>query len=394
MDLQSSPQGVVAGSIPLFAGHPAHELLPISALRRLVGSIWSGPDVLRLFNYGDEQGNRQLIDFLAARHQQSENLNVGRENLMIIGGSTWGVDMITHHLAGPGDSILVDAPSYRDALHIFRDAKLDLQAIAIDDGGVIVDEMERRLRDLASVQRRPKFYYVVPNFQNPTGITLARERRQAIVDLSKEYGFVIVEDDVYRDIRFVDELPPSFYALSGGENVLRLGTFSKTLAPGLRIGWLIGPAETIQRFVTSGMLRMGGGANPFTAAIVAEFCSSGRWEEHVAWLRNQYKLRRDCALAALDTSMPDSVRWTRPEGGYFIWLQLPENVIVDEVECQAKAENVYFASGKGFFADPEEGAHHVRLSFSYVPLEDLKSGIAILGRIIKGARRSHRSRRN
>ena len=383
MDSQSSPQGVVAGSIPLFAGHPAHELLPISTVRRLVDSIWSQPDVVRLFNYGDEQGNRQLIDFLAARLQRSEHLAVCHENLMIIGGSTWGVEMITHHLTGPGDTILVDAPSYRDALHIFRDAKLDVQSIAIDAGGVIVDEMEGRLRDLAARGRPPKFYYVVPNFQNPTGITLSRERRQAIVDLSSAYGFAIVEDDVYRDIRFADDLPPSFYALSRGENVLRLGTFSKTLAPGLRIGWLIGSAETIKRFVRSGMLRMGGGANPFTAAIVADFCSSGRWEEHVAWLRSQYKSRRDCALAALDAAMPSSARWTKPEGGYFIWLQLPDNVTVDEVEGQAKAENVYFASGKGFFVHPEEGAHHLRLSFSYVPLEDLKSGISVLGRVVK-----------
>lgn len=383
MDSQSSPQGVAAGSIPLFAGHPAHELLPISTVHTLVDSIWSQPDVVRLFNYGDEQGNRQLIDFLAARLQRSENLVVSRENLMIIGGSTWGVEMITHHLAEPGDTILVDAPSYRDALHIFRDAKLDLQSIAIDDGGVIVDEMERRLRDLAARGRLPKFYYVVPNFQNPTGITLGRERRQAIVDLSKAYGFVIVEDDVYRDIRFVDDLPPSFYALSRGENVLRLGTFSKTLAPGLRIGWLIGSAETVERFVSSGMLRMGGGANPFTAAIVADYCSSGRWEEHVAWLRNQYKYRRDCALAALDAAMPSSTEWTEPEGGYFIWLQLPNNVPVDELERRAKADHVYFAPGKGFFVHPEDGAHHLRLSFSYVPLEDLQSGIAILGRVIK-----------
>ncbi|MDE2819292.1 MAG: PLP-dependent aminotransferase family protein [Chloroflexota bacterium] len=383
MALQPTPQGVVAGSIPLFAGHPAHELLPISTVRALLDALWSEPDVVRLFNYGDEQGNRQLIDFLAARRQRSEKLTVCRENLMIIGGSTWGVEMITHHLTGPGDTILVDAPSYRDALHIFRDAKLDLQSISIDAGGLIVDEMDRRLRDLASRQRPPKFYYVVPNFQNPTGITLSRERRQAVVDLSQKYGFAIVEDDVYRDIRFIDDLPPSFYALSGGEKVLRLGTFSKTLAPGLRIGWLIASAETVKRFVNSGMLRMGGGANPFTAAIVADFCSSGRWEGHVAWLRDQYKLRRDCALEALDAAMPHSVQWTKPEGGYFIWLQLPANVTVDELEREAKAHHVYFASGKDFFVHPEDGAHHLRLSFSYVPLEDLKSGIAILGRVIK-----------
>lgn len=383
MSLQPTPQGVVAGSIPLFAGHPAYELLPISSLRPLVDAVWSGTEVARLFNYGDERGNRQLIDFLAARHQRSEKLSIGAENLMIIGGSTWGVEMISHHLAGPGDTILVDAPSYRDALHIFRDAKLDAQSIPTDAGGVIVAAMHRRLRELASRQRAPKFYYVVPNFQNPTGITLGRERRQAIVDLSKQYGFAIVEDDVYRDIRFADPLPPSFFAMAGGEDVLRLGTFSKTLAPGLRIGWLIGPAQTVKRFVNSGMMRMGGGANPFTAAIVAGFCSSGRWEGHVACLRKQYQLRRDCALAALDAVMPSSTTWTKPEGGYFIWLRLPQNVTAAALEQEAKAHNVYFASGAGFFVHPEDGAHHLRLSYSYVPLQDLKTGIAILGRLIK-----------
>ena len=383
MDLHTAPQGVVAGSIPLFAGHPAHELLPISDVREIVDTIWAQPDVTRLFNYGDEQGNPRLLDFLTARLQRSESLDVSLENLMIIGGSTWGVDMITHHLTRPGDTILVDAPSYRDALHIFRDANLDMQSISIDDGGVIVDAMARLLRELASRKRLPKFYYVVPNFQNPTGITLSRERRQAIVDLSKTYGFAIVEDDVYRDIRFVDALPPSFYALSHGENVLRLGTFSKTLAPGLRIGWLIAPAEYVNRFVNSGMLRMGGGANPFTAAMVAEYCNSGRWEAHVAWLRAQYEQRRDCALAALDAAMPASTRWTKPEGGYFIWLQLPGKVTVDELELQAQAEGVYFASGSGFFVGPKDGAHHVRLSFSFVPIDDLQTGIAVLGRLIK-----------
>lgn len=355
----------------------------MAAVREIVNSVWAGADAARLFNYGEERGNRTLIDFLAARYQRSENLAVCRENLMIIGGSTWGVDMITHQLAGPGDTILVDAPSYRDALHIFRDAKLDAQPISIDAGGVLVAEMERRLRDLAARQRLPKFYYVVPNFQNPSGMTLTRERRQAVVDLSEKYGFAIVEDDVYRDIRFGDDLPPSFYALARGQKVLRLGTFSKTLAPGLRIGCLLARADTVNRFVDSGMLRMGGGANPFTAAIVAEYCRSGRWEKHVAWLRDQYKLRRDCALVALELAMPPSVHWTKPEGGYFIWLRLPKNLTVDELEAPAQAQNVYFASGKGFFVEPEDGARHLRLSFSYVPLADLKSGIAILGRVIK-----------
>ena len=162
-----------------------------------------------------------------------------------------------------------------------------------------------------------------------------------------------------------------------------MGTFSKTLAPGLRIGWLIASSDWIKRFVNSGMLRMGGGANPFTAALIADYCHGGRWEAHIDELRLAYRKRRDLALAALEESMPASVHWTRPGGGYFIWLRLPSNVQVDALERAAQAENLYFASGAGFYVRPADGAHQLRLSFSYVPHDDLRRGIAILGRLIK-----------
>ena len=184
MELRTTPQGVVAGSIPLFAGHPAHDLLPIADVREIVDAIWAKPDATRLFNYGGEQGNAQLIEFLASRLRSSESLPVSSENIMIIGGSTWGVDMVTHHLTDPGDTILVDAPSYRDALHIFRDQGLKVREIPVDQGGIVVDEMARQLRFLANRGQLPKFYYVVPNFQNPTGITISQCRRQAIIELS------------------------------------------------------------------------------------------------------------------------------------------------------------------------------------------------------------------
>ena len=382
MILQNTPQGVVAGSIPLFAGHPAHDLLPIAGIQRAVESLWRGGNVARMFDYGDEPGNPQLIEFLVERLNQVEDLGISRENLMIIGGSTWGVDMVCDHLTRAGDVVLVDAPSYRDALHIFRDHHLDIRDLPIDDDGVIVEDMARTLRSLAEAGRAPKFYYVVPNFQNPSGITMSAARRRAIIELSRRYGFAIVEDDVYHDIRFDDKLPPSFYALAGGENVLRMGTFSKTLAPGLRLGWLIASAERIAGFTSSGVLTMGGGANPFTAAIVAEYCRSGEWEAHVRWLRGQYRHRRDIALAALDAAMPAGVSFTRPSGGYFIWLRLPSAVHVADLAERARRENVYFAPGTGFFVDPADGDHHLRLSFSFVPLDDLRAGIEILGGLI------------
>ncbi len=382
MKPDSTPQGVVAGSIPLFAGHPSSDLLPVEALQRVIGAAWQGRGVARFLNYGDEQGNPQLIEFLVERLNRRENLGIRRENLMIIGGSTGGVGMITQHLTAPGDAILVDAPSYRDALHIFRDHGLEICAAPIDDDGIIVAELERNLRELKASGKTPRFYYVVPSFQNPSGIIMAVERRREVIKLSREYRFAIVEDDVYSDLRFEGALPPSFYALADGENVLRLGTFSKTLAPGLRIGWLIASAERIAGFVESGLLRMGGGANPFSAAVVADYCRSGAWEAHIQWLRGQYRRRRDIALAALDSCMPKDVEWTRPTGGYFIWLRLPPSVRVDALDARAKEQGVYFASGKGFFVNPEDGAHHLRLSFSFLPVAELQAGIEILGDLI------------
>ena len=382
MNLEAAPQGVVAGSIPLFAGHPARELLPIAGLRRVVKAAWDGPDAARLLNYGDEQGNRQLIEFLVARLQRTENLDIGCDNLMIVGGSTGGVGMLTQHLTAPGDVALVDAPSYRDALHIFRDHELDLRAAPIDEDGIIIGELERTLQQLAAAGKKARFYYVVPNFQNPTGITMSRQRRLSVIELGRQYNFAIIEDDVYSDIRFGGAPPASFFALAGGQNVFRLGSFSKTLAPGLRVGWLIAEPKRIAGFVGSGMLRMGGGANPFSAALVADYCRSGAWEAHVEWLRGQYRQRRDIALAALEASMPAGVTWTRPDGGYFIWLRLPSSIHVDDLEKRAQAENVYFASGKGFYVEPADGAHHLRLSFSYVPLPDLTAGINVLGGLI------------
>ena len=382
MNLETTPQGVVAGSIPLFAGHPSRDLLPIEPLRRVIAAAWDAPDVARLLNYGDEQGNSQLIEFLVARLNRTEDLGISRENLMIIGGSTWGVGMVTGHLTAPGDVVLVDAPSYRDALHIFRDHQLDMRSAPIDDEGIIIDELARELKELAAAGRAPRFYYVVPNFQNPSGITISRERRLAIIELSREFDFVIVEDDVYSDLRFDGAPAPSFFDLAGGDKVLRLGTFSKTLAPGLRLGWLIASADSIAGFVESGMLRMGGGANPFTAGVVADYCRGGAWEAHIAWLRARYKERRDLALATLESCMPPGVEWTRPGGGYFIWLRLPDSLRVDDLEARAQAQNVYFASGKGFYVDPADGAHHLRLSFSFVPLADLRAGIEVLGDLV------------
>ena len=166
---------------------------------------------------------------------------------------------------------------------------------------------------------------------------------------------------------------------------MSIGSFSKTLAPGLRLGWLVGSEEAIQRCVNCGTTQMGGGANPFAAHIVGEYCRSGYWQEHIARVRSLYKMRRDVALAALDKYMPAGVRWTHPAGGFFIWLALPRDVFAQDVKRRALSEGVALAAGEGFFVNATEGEHHLRLAYSCAAPDDIDAGIRILGQVIRRA---------
>jgi DNA-binding transcriptional MocR family regulator len=250
----------------------------------------------------------------------------------------------------------------------------------MDEAGLVPEKLEQILARLNADQQRPRFLYTIPNFHNPTGVTLAAARRREITRLAREHGFLIVEDDVYRDLAFEGDVPPSFLAM--GAPALHIGSFSKTLAPGLRLGWLAGSTEAIQQFVHCGTSEMGGGASPFTAQIVAEYCRQGHWERHVAHVREVYRARRDAMLAALDQYMPDGVKWTEPAGGFFVWLTLPDGVHGREVKAQALASGVLVAAGEGYFVNPAEGAHNLRLTYSFAPLEDVKTAVRVLGQVI------------
>jgi 2-aminoadipate transaminase len=193
---------------------------------------------------------------------------------------------------------------------------------------------------------------------------------------------LIVEDDVYRDLSFEGAVPASFYELANGQQVASIGSFSKTLAPGLRLGWLLGSEEVIQNCVNCGTAQMGGGANPFTANIVAEYCQSGDWERHIAHVQPLYKMRRDVALSALEKYMPEGVKWTHPAGGFFIWLSLPGNLIAQDVKRLALQEGVLVAAGNGFFVNPADGTHNLRLAYSCASLNDIDTGIRVLAQVI------------
>jgi len=380
------PQGTAENTISLLFGHPDPETLLTPELRNAMQHVISSPQSYTALQYGPEQGTQSLINFLVEKINREQGLAMQPANLMLVAGSTHAVDMLARLYAGRGGVMLVEAPTYVDAIHIFRDHQIELCSIPMDEYGLITSELEKQVARLHSIGKFPSMLYTIPNFHNPTGSTLSEARRIEIIRLARQYNFLIMEDDVYRDLSFEGAAPASFYALAHGKQVLSIGSFSKTLAPGLRLGWLLSSEDAIQRCINCGTMQMGGGANPFAAQIVAEYCRSGHWETHILRLRSLYKMRRDIALSALGRYMPSDVGWTHPAGGFFIWLSLPENVFAQHVKRQALQKGVSLVAGEGFFVNPSDGQHNLRLAYSYTAPDEIDTGIRILAQVIHETR--------
>lgn len=383
MTSENLPQGTIPHTISLQIGHPDPDSLWLPDLREAITQVMRSPQAATMLQYGPEQGTPGLIDFLREKITREQHCSLRAANLMIVAGSTHAVDLLARLYARTGGVVLVEAPTYVDALHVFRDHQIDLCAIPMDEDGLIPDALEQQVARLHARGTFPRLLYTVPTFQNPTGRTLPEARRLDILRLARRYHFLIVEDDVYRDLAFEGAVPPSFYTLAQGRQVLSIGSFSKTLAPGLRLGWLLGSEEDIQRYVNAGTTQMGGGANPLTAQIVAHYCQSGAWEQHILNMRSLYKMRRDRALCALERSMPAGVEWTHPAGGFFIWLRLPVQVFAQQVQRQALQEGVAVAVGEGFFVHAADGEHHLRLAYSGATPDAIDVGIRIVAQVIQ-----------
>lgn len=385
MTANDLPQGMAPNTISLMLGHPDPSTLLTPELLNAMQHVINSPQAITALQYAPEQGTQTLINFLVDKINREQDLSIQPSNLMIVAGSTHTVDMLTRLYARPKGVVLVEAPTYVDALHIFRDHQIELHSIPMDEQGLIPGELEKQLAQLHSLGKSPSFLYTVPNFHNPTGRTLSESRRLEIIQLARRYNFLIVEDDVYRDLSFEGTVPASFYTLANGNQVVSIGSFSKTLAPGLRLGWLLASEETIQHCINCGTTQMGGGANPFAAQIVADYCQSGSWEKHISHLQSLYKTRRDVALSALDKYMPTDVKWTHPMGGFFIWLTLPKNVFAQDVKRLALRQGVLVSAGEGFFVNPSDGEHNLRLAYSCAVPDDIDEGIRTLAQAINEA---------
>ena len=368
------------GTISFIYGLPDSVTFPVEDLRRAADQTLRERPELAL-QYGPEQGYGPLIDYLRDKLAREEGLDLERPQIMLTGGSAQALDHLCTLFTRPGDLVLVEAPTYHETLQLFRDHGLRPVQVPTDDDGLLVDALAERLGTLARRGEQARVLYTIPNFQNPSGTTLAADRRRPVLDLAERYDLLIVEDDVYRDLAYEGKVPPSLFALDGGKRVLRIGSFSKILAPGVRLGWMMGPPGLVERLINSGLRCMGGGANPLIANFLATYCQQGRLEPHIERLRAVYRERRDAMLDALAAHMPAGVTWTRPGGGFFIWLTLPEPLRAADAADRARKAKLLIPVGDPFFAKAPTG-QHLRLAFSYVTPEKIWEGIEILGKIV------------
>ena len=363
-------------------GMPAPDVFPVDDFAAACDTVLrtNGAQALQ---YGATEGYLPLREMIA-RHTARYGINITPDNIMITSGSQQALDLLGKVFINRGDRVLVENPTYLGALQAWNAYGAEYVTVRMDENGMITDELEEALR------AGPKFIYVLSNFQNPTGVTLSLERRLKLIELADRYGIPIVEDDPYGQLRFEGEHLPSVVALDDQfrengtnqyrGNVIYLSTFSKTLAPGIRLAWVVAPAEVIRKLVQAKQ-----GADLHTATfsqmVAYEVSKGGFLDRHVWMICRVYHQRRDVMLDALDEFFPKGVTWTHPEGGLFLWATMPPELKAAEVLKTAIEQRVAFVPGSSFYARGG-GESSMRLNFSNANPEKILIGIERLGKVI------------
>ena len=365
--------------ISFAGGLPAPEVFPVERFRESYDKVIRemGPKALQ---YSTTEGYQPLREMIA-RHSTRYGIRVEADNILITSGSQQALDLIGKVFINPGDHILVESPTYLGALQAWNAYQAEYIAAATDADGYAIESVKQQMRSA------PKFIYALPNFQNPSGITLSLDRRQSLIEMADHYGVPILEDDPYGQLRYEGEHLPSlvtldsqFRSTNGAQysgNVIYLSTFSKTLAPGIRLGWIVAPVEVILKLVQA---KQGTDLHTGTVdqMVAYEVASGGFLNQHIHHIRAIYSERRDAMLAALKRHFPPGVTWTQPQGGLFLWLTFPESMDAAVVLKAAIAKRVAFVPGQSFFVD-SSGKNTARLNFSNASPELIEEGIKRLG---------------
>jgi 2-aminoadipate transaminase len=371
--------------ISFAGGLPAPEVFPVAEFQAACNTVLEkfGPQALQ---YSTTEGHRPLREMIA-RHTARYNIEVTADNILITSGSQQALDFIGRLFINRGDYIVVESPTYLGALQAWNAYGAQYIPVRADQDGMVVDELEAALRI------GPKFIYILPNFQNPSGYTMTLERRQKLVELADRYGVPIIEDDPYGQLRYEGEHIPSLVTLdsqyrgpNGGHysgNVIYLSTFSKLLAPGLRLAWVIAPPEVIRKLV---MAKQAADlhTSSFNQYVAYEVAKGGFLDEHVKRIRSVYKERRDVMFEVMEELFPAGVTWSRPQGGMFLWAVLPEGMNATELLKRALERKVAFVPGEAFHPCGG-GENTLRINFSYSSPETIREGISRLAETLKEA---------
>ena len=369
MQVMSDPEIISFGG-----GLPAWDLFPVDHIRHVTDELLrdDGPAALQ---YGASEGYGPLRELLTERHRR-RGFDVTVDNVMIATGSIQGVDLMGKLFLEKGDAVVVGDPTFLTALQAFSFYRVNFPTVPLDEDGMLVDQLPALLE-----RSNAKFIYVMPTFQNPTGRTLSLERRRRLVEIADHYGVPIVEDDPYCELRYDGEDIPPLKVLSTGDNVIYLGSFSKTFSPGMRVGFVMAPAAIMEKLVWAKQA-----ADLHTSAlpqrIIHEFLRRGLLDPHIQTIITNYRRRRDAMIAAMESFFPADVCWDRPDGGIFLWVTLPLGLDAQQMFDDAVSEKVVFVPGACY--SPDGGLQNtMRLNFSANTEERITQGIERLARVIR-----------
>lgn len=368
---------VKPGIISLAGGNPSPDTFPVKELKDCFLKVLE-KDWKRILQYSPTEGNTDLIEIIK-QYSRNQGINCETENILITSGSQQGMDLVCKVLLNPGDEVIVELPSYPGSIHTLKSYQAKLTGVPVDQEGIDIDILEDILKDRQKTGILPKFIYLIPTFQNPSGVTLTETRRNSIIKLTEKYGILIVEDDPYNALRYDGENIKPIKALDRNENVIYMSSFSKTFCPGVRVAWVVGPKDLIRKMVIGKQ-----GADLHTSslnqAIVAEYCRNNLMENHLKDILSYYKEKRDIMLESIERHFKNVATWTKPQGGFFVWMSLDKKENTDELFSKAVEKGVIYVPGSSFCVDGSN-KNSMRLSFATVSNENIKKGIQLLSEI-------------
>lgn len=366
--------------ISLAGGLPNPKTFPKDIIKGILEEIME-EHADKALQYGTTKGFTPLRLAIAEWLRKRYNIPTSKVDIMITSGSQQALDLIGRVFLNPGDLVVVEAPTYLAALQAFNFYEPQYIQVPLDDEGMRIDILEEKLRKLKAEGKRVKLVYTVPTFQNPAGVTMTEERRKHLLELASEYDFIIVEDDPYGELRYSGKPVPKIKALDTEGRVLYLGTFSKILAPGFRLGWIAGEPHFIRKLEIAKQ-SVDLCTNSFGQVVAWRYLEGGHLEKHIPRIIEFYKPRRNAMLEALEQYMPEGVKWTRPEGAIFIWVILPEKINATTMLEKAVKKGVAYVPGEAFFAY-RDVKNTMRLNFTYVDEDKIQEGVKRLAETIK-----------